>query len=285
MKIIECPRDAMQGISPFIPTELKVRYLNTLLRVGFDTLDFGSFVSPRHIPQMKDTAEVFKGLETSNTHTHLLAIVPNLKGAERCAEFPQIRYMGFPLSISETFQQRNTNRSISEALKSIEAIQKLCQRTSQQLVVYLSMAFGNPYGEEYTPNVLGDFIQKMQGLEVPIIQLSDTIGVAEPDLIERVFRYCIRRFPEMEIGAHFHSNPRTALEKVQAAYAAGCRRFDGALKGYGGCPMAKDELTGNIATELMVGFFREQKDLPHMDWDAFEEALQISNEVFAQARV
>lgn len=280
MKIIECPRDAMQGLADFVPTEVKIEYINSLLKVGFDTIDFGSFVSPKAIPQMRDSAKVLEGLDLSTTSSKLLAIIANMRGAVDAAGFEAIQYLGFPLSISETFQQRNTNKSIIEALNELEQIQNLCKKTNKTLVVYLSMGFGNPYNEVFNEEIVTNFTSIMSTMGVKIVSLSDTIGIAEPDLIEKVFKTVISEFPGMEIGAHFHSTPGTAIDKVEAAYQAGCRRFDGALKGYGGCPMAKDELTGNIATEAMLSYFEaEQVDL-NMDKNALNNALVTSLGVF-----
>jgi len=280
MKIIECPRDAMQGLHDFVPTEVKIKYINSLLKVGFDTIDFGSFVSPKAIPQMRDTAKVLEGLNLSTTNSKLLAIIANMRGAVDAAGFEAIQYLGFPLSISETFQQRNTNRSIIEALNELEQIQNLCKKTNKTLVVYLSMGFGNPYNEPFSEEIVTNFTSIMSTMGVKIVSLSDTIGVAQPDVIQKIFKTVISEFPDMEIGAHFHSTPGTAIDKVEAAYHAGCRRFDGALKGFGGCPMAKDELTGNIATEAMVFHFEAEQVELNLDKNALNDALVTSLEVF-----
>ncbi|MFN7748324.1 MAG: hydroxymethylglutaryl-CoA lyase [Cyclobacteriaceae bacterium] len=258
MKLIECPRDAMQGLERFIPTEVKVSYLNQLLKVGFDTLDFGSFVSPKAIPQMRDTVEVVKRLDLSGTSTKLLAIVANTRGAREAVMFDEITYLGFPLSISETFQQRNTNKSISEALNSVAEIQELCQQRGKVLVTYISMGFGNPYGDPYDEEIVITFSGILQTLGVSIISLADTIGVSRPDQIKKLFSQATAAFPAIEFGAHLHSAPATALEKIEAVYNSGCQRFDGALKGFGGCPMAEDELVGNLATEAVVSFLKAQ---------------------------
>ena len=258
MKLIECPRDAMQGLERFIPTEVKVSYLNQLLTVGFDTLDFGSFVSPKAIPQMRDTVEVVKRLDLSGTSTKLLAIVANTRGAQEAVMFDEITYLGFPLSISETFQQRNTNKSISEALNSVAEIQELCQQRGKVLVTYISMGFGNPYGDPYDEEIVITFSGILQTLGVSIISLADTIGVSRPDQIKKLFSQATAAFPAIEFGAHLHSAPATALEKIEAVYNSGCQRFDGALKGFGGCPMAEDELVGNLATEAVVSFLKAQ---------------------------
>ncbi|MDX5347359.1 MAG: hydroxymethylglutaryl-CoA lyase, partial [Hymenobacteraceae bacterium] len=249
IKIIECPRDDMQGLKEFIPTQTKIDYLNKLLKVGFDTLDFGSFVSPKAIPQLRDTAEVLANLELENTKTKLLAIIANVRGAEDAVQHEQIKYLGFPLSVSEEFQKRNTNKTIDEALEQVAQIQELCVKHGKEQVTYISMGFGNPYGEAWNTEVVGEFVQKLAKLQVPIISLSDTIGVSNPENIDYLFSNLIPAFPDIEFGAHLHTNSRTWEEKIDAAYKAGCRRFDGALRGYGGCPMAKDELVGNMATE------------------------------------
>lgn len=279
VKIIECPRDAMQGIKPFIPTETKVAYINQLLKVGFDTIDFGSFVSPKAIPQMKDTAEVLSKLDLSASKSQLLAIVANTRGAEEACKYREISYLGFPLSISETFQQRNTNKSIAASFEQLKEMQALCLRNNKTLVVYLSMGFGNPYGDPYDTEVLSSFCEKLQGMEVKIVALSDTIGSADIALIDTVFRNVIPAFPSIEIGAHLHTLPAEAEVKAQAAYAAGCRRFDGALKGFGGCPMAKDDLTGNMPTEIMLETLRHKEQI-NFSSTALYKALEMSTEVF-----
>lgn len=279
IKIIDCPRDAMQGIHEFIPTQTKVNYLNLLLKVGFDTLDFGSFVSPKAIPQLRDTAEVLTHLELDHTTTKLLAIIANVRGAQDACHFDQIQYLGFPLSVSEEFQQRNTNTSIAQALENVKAIQELCEKYQKEQVVYLSMGFGNPYGEEWSPEIVGDLAQQLHDIGVRIIQPSDTIGVSHPDNIKPLFSTLISSFPDVEFGAHLHSNPATWEEKIKAAYDAGCRRFDGALKGYGGCPMAKDDLVGNIATENILYLLEKQQPL-NIDKDALHSALIYAQEVF-----
>lgn len=281
VKIIECPRDAMQGIKTFIPTELKAEYLNLLLQVGFDTLDFGSFVSPKAIPQMHDTALVLEKLDLSRTSTKLLAIIANLKGAEQACQFQQISYLGFPLSVSQEFQQRNTNKSIEESLENVAQIQELCQKYQKKQVVYLSMAFGNPYDEPYSPEIVEMWAEKLKSLGVEILALSDTIGVANPESIETLFSHLSTKMPQIEWGVHLHSNPRSAVEKVQAAYKAGCRRFDGALRGFGGCPMAKDELTGNLATETMLSVLEQLKAPIQYSQEALQSSLELSQQVFA----
>jgi len=269
----------MQGL-PFIPTSTKIDYLNQLLKVGFDTIDFGSFVSPKAIPQMRDTAEVLEGLHLSDTSSKLLAIVANIRGASDACDFDEITYLGYPLSLSETFQQRNTNRSIERALDDLAEIQELCEAHEKTLVVYLSMGFGNPYGDPYELDYVGEYIEKLDAFEVQVISLADTIGVSEPGIISRLFEYLIPKFPHIQLGAHLHTQPDTAWEKIEAAYASGCRRIDGALKGYGGCPMAKDDLTGNMATEVIVRYLEHEKVDHGLNIEAFEAALERSAGVF-----
>jgi hydroxymethylglutaryl-CoA lyase len=280
MKLIECPRDAMQGMTEFIPTAKKIEYLNQLLKVGFDTLDFGSFVSPKAIPQLRDTAEVLDNLDLSNSKSKLLAIVANQRGAEEACKFSQISYPGFPLSISETFQQRNTNKSISEALNLVNDIQELCVRYSKKQVVYISMGFGNPYGDPYDLSVVEQFADILSALQIEIISLADTIGVSNPEQIRYLLHSLTKKFSKIEFGVHLHSTPFTSIEKIEAAYAAGCQRFDSAIKGFGGCPMAKDELVGNIATETILSFLDSKNVAPILDRDAFNQALQIADTIF-----
>lgn len=280
MKIIECPRDAMQGITEFIPTETKVSYLNNLLKVGFDSLDFGSFVSPKAIPQMRDTEEVLAQLDLSQTKTKLLAIVANYRGSEQAASHKEIQYLGFPLSLSETFQQRNTNKSIAEALEDVARMQELCEKTGKELVTYISMGFGNPYNEPWNTETVGEFVQKLDGLGVKIISLSDTIGVSNPENIAYLFANLIPAFKHIEFGAHLHTNPHSWREKVAAAHESGCQRFDGAMKGFGGCPMAKDELVGNMATENLVAYFTEKNVPLNLNESAFSAALAQAGSVF-----
>ena len=281
MKLVECPRDAMQGLHGFIDTGVKAAYINKLLRVGFDTIDFGSFVSPKAVPQMRDTAEVLAKLDLTGTKTRLLAIIANLRGAEQAVSYDEITYLGFPLSLSETFQQRNTNKSILQALEEVALIQNLCVKHNKQLVVYLSMGFGNPYGDTYNPEIAGEMTEKLNALGIRIIAPSDTIGSATPETIQALFTTLLQEFPDIEFGAHLHSTPDTVNEKLQAAYNAGCRRFDGAIKGFGGCPMAADELTGNIATEKMIDFFERQHIDLHLDKAIFGEAYQYASQVFS----
>ena len=278
LKLIECPRDAMQGWANFIPTEKKIEYLNQLLKVGFDTLDFGSFVSPKAIPQMADTAQVYDALEESDTK--LLAIVANLRGAETAVNFPRIKYLGFPFSISETFQQRNTNSSIAEAFKTVEAIQNLCQKSDKQLVVYFSMGFGNPYGDFFSTEIVSDWAEKMSNLGVKIIALSDTVGVADSQTITELYTSLIPAYPQIEFGAHFHATNENWQMKIQSAFGAGCCRFDGAIGGYGGCPMAEDELVGNINTHNMIQYFDNQGVNLKLDKNEFIKSVEISRNIF-----
>ncbi|WP_421762957.1 hydroxymethylglutaryl-CoA lyase [Ekhidna sp.] len=280
MKIIECPRDAMQGLHDFIPTETKVNYINQLLKVGFDTIDFGSFVSPKAIPQMRDTAEVLAGLNLSETTSKLLAIVANIRGANDACQFDEINYLGYPLSLSETFQQRNTNRSVNDAFNDLAEMQELCEDHEKVLVVYLSMGFGNPYGDPYEMDYVGEFVDRLDKMEVQVISLADTIGVSAPENISTLFETLIPKFPHIEFGAHLHSTPTTISEKVAAAYESGCRRMDGALKGYGGCPMAKDDLTGNMATEKMLAYFNAANVETGLDMTEFKAAMNMTPSIF-----
>lgn len=280
MKIIECPRDAMQGLHEFIPTDQKTAYINQLLKVGFDTIDFGSFVSPKAIPQMRDTSEVLAGLDLSATRSKLLAIVANIRGAKDACQFDEINYLGYPLSLSETFQQRNTKRSINDAFNDLSEIQELVEDHEKILVVYLSMGFGNPYGDPYEIDYVGEFVDRLDNMEVQIISLSDTIGVSSPENISLLFQTLIPKFPHIELGAHLHATPHTVKEKVAAAYEGGCRRMDGAIKGFGGCPMAKDDLTGNMATEVMLSWFDDNQIDTALDMKAFEEAMNMAASVF-----
>lgn len=280
MKLIECPRDAMQGLAHFVPTDRKIRYLNALLRVGFDTLDFGSFVSPKAIPQMRDTAEVLAGLDLSQTQTKLLAIVANGRGVGQAVRFPEVQCVGFPLSVSETFQQRNTNKAIAQAMAEVGEIQNRCVRTGKTLVVYLSMGFGNPYGDPYSPEVVGEFTERLVQMGVGVIAPSDTVGSSTPEAIESLFRHLIRTFPGVEFGAHLHARPGEAPGKVRAALRAGVRRIDGALRGFGGCPLAADDLTGNLPTEEIIQTLTDEGVAVTVNQDAFGEAMTLSAEVF-----
>ncbi|MAC96782.1 MAG: hydroxymethylglutaryl-CoA lyase [Flavobacteriales bacterium] len=280
LKIIECPRDAMQGIKEFIPTEVKIDYLNQLLKVGFHTLDFGSFVSPKAIPQLKDTAEVLAGLDLEQSNTKLLAIIANERGAKDAVQHEEIAYLGYPFSISETFQQRNTNASIEESLDRVARIQNLTLKNNKDLVIYISMGFGNPYGDPYHEDIVADWLRKLKAMDIRIFALSDTIGVSEPGIINRLFSTLIPEYPDLEIGAHLHTTPDSWKEKVEAAYDSGCRRFDGAIAGYGGCPMAADDLTGNMPTEKMIGYFNEVLQKEVVDMDALDQAIQEAGRVF-----
>src|SRR5436189_440727 len=262
LKLIECPRDAMQGWKHFIPTEKKIQYINSLLKVGFDTIDFGSFVSPKAIPQMADTSEVVRSLELGVGSTKLLAIVANYRGAEEASVFDQINYLGFPFSVSETFQQRNTNSSIAESLDRVEEIQNLCIKTGKKLVIYISMGFGNPYGDRYSEEIVFEWVNKLVAMDIGIISLADTVGAATSEQVYDMTKYLVDSLPGTEIGVHLHSRPDNWKEKLEAAVKAGCKRFDGALKGIGGCPMANDELVGNMNSELMINYF-EKNNLLH----------------------
>lgn len=281
IKLIECPRDAMQGLHDFIPTEVKANYINQLLKVGFDTIDFGSFVSPKAIPQMRDTAEVLSKLNLNENTAHLLSIVANGRGAEDACSFDEIAYLGFPFSISETFQIRNTNSSIEESFTRVESIQKMCLQSNKQLVVYLSMAFGNPYGDPWDTEIAAYWGKRLHNdLGINILALGDTIGVSNRENITNMFHGLIKELPNVEIGAHLHSTPKGVLEKVSAAYEAGCRRFDGAIKGFGGCPMAKDDLTGNMPTEGMMEYFINNSIQTNVDQTEFATSIEMAVEVF-----
>ena len=280
MKIVECSRDAMQGLSEFIPTQKKADYLNMLLQVGFDTLDFGSFVSPKAIPQLRDTAEVLNRIQLDNTDTKLLAIVANQRGANDACQFDEIQYLGYPFSVSETFQQRNTNNSIEASLSLVEEIQNMCIKCNKELVVYLSMAFGNPYGELWNEEIVVKWVKKLARIGVKTLALSDTIGVSNTDNISSLFSTLIPAFPEVEWGAHLHTIPATWREKVEAAYSSGCTRFDSAIKGLGGCPMAKDNLVGNIPTEKLLSFVQEKKLNTSINPLAFESAYNKALDIF-----
>ena len=281
IKLIECPRDAMQGWKKFIPTEKKIEYINSLLKVGFDTIDFGSFVSPKAIPQMADTSELVRSLELGVGSTKLLAIVPNMRGAEDASVFDEITYLGFPFSVSETFQQRNTNSSIEQSLERVEEIQNLCIKTGKQLVVYMSMGFGNPYGDRYSEEIVFEWVNQLVALDIGIISLADTVGVATAEQVYDMTEYLVDSLPGIEIGVHLHSTPDNWEEKLEAAVRAGCKRFDGALKGIGGCPMADDELVGNMNSELMIDYFEKNNLLAGLNKEALEESLRIAGEIFA----
>ncbi len=280
-KIIECPRDAMQGIPSWIPTELKIQYLQTLLKANFDTLDCVSFVSPKAIPQMKDASEVIENLDLSQTSTKLLAIIANLKGAEQAAQYAsKITYQGFPFSISEQFQLRNTHKTIQESFVQLQEILNIVENAGQILVVYLSMAFGNPYGEDWNLEILKNWVDKMAHLGIKILALSDTIGTANPDDIHSIFSELIPLYPQIEFGAHFHAVPEDWYSKIDSAYKAGCRRFDGAWKGYGGCPMAKNELTGNIATENILQYLIDHENYPILNQELLNSIYQLNQKIF-----
>ncbi len=280
MKLIECPRDAMQGLPNFVPTEVKINYLNNLLQVGFDTLDFGSFVSPKAIPQMRDTAEVVSKLDMSATKTKLLAIIANLRGAEEAAHFDEISYLGFPLSVSETFQLKNTNKTIEAAFGEVGEIQNVCVKSNKQLVVYLSMGFGNPYGEAYSPEIVEQFAERLVKMGIHIIAPSDTIGSSTTDAIKTLFGHLIKRFPEVEFGAHLHAKSSHVPKKVKAAFKAGVKRMDCAVRGFGGCPLAENELVGNMATELVVGELRQLGAKIQIDEIKLAQAMLASQYVF-----
>lgn len=279
-KIIECPRDAMQGMKEFIPTELKAKYINQLLKVGYDTIDFGSFVSPKAIPQMSDTKEVLSKLDLEDTKTKLLAIIANERGAKDAAQFEQIDYLGYPFSISETFQKRNTNAGIAESFDRVKAIQDICVKTDKEFVVYISMAFGNPYGDPWGKDEAGEWIVKLSELDINIFALADTVGTAKHHDIHYLFSYLQQDFPENEFGAHFHTHPNNWMEKVDTAYKAGCRRFDTAIKGFGGCPMAEDDLVGNLATENLLEYFKKNDLEIPLNQDHFSKAFDIASEIF-----
>lgn len=280
LKIIECPRDAMQGLHQFVPTELKAGYINRLLKVGFHTIDFGSFVSAKAIPQMRDTATVLSKLDLSATSSKLLAIVANKRGAMDALQFEEIAYLGFPFSVSETFQLRNTNATIEESLSRVAEIQDLCVASKRKLVVYLSMGFGNPYGDPWNVEIVQHWVDKMADMDIKILALSDTIGVSNPENITYLFSNLIPPYPDVEFGAHLHTQPHNWREKIEAAWMSGCRRFDSAMKGYGGCPMAKDELTGNMPTENLVRYFEEKSIGTGLDKTAFLDAMAFVPEVF-----
>jgi len=280
IKIIECPRDAMQGWSNWITTEKKIEYLNQLLKVGFNTLDFGSFVSPKAIPQMADTSLVYDALDLDNIETKLLAIIANLRGAELAISFEKIKYLGFPFSISETFQRRNTNNSITEAFKTVETIQNICQKSNKQLVIYFSMGFGNPYGDPFDVEIVADWAAKMNSLGIKIISLSDTVGVADNQTITQLFSGLIYQYPSIEFGAHFHATNNNWEKKITSAFEAGCLRFDGAIGGFGGCPMADDKLVGNINTQNMIQFFENQGVSLNLNKNEFDKSVEICGNIF-----
>lgn len=281
IKLIECPRDAMQGIKTFIPTDKKIQYIQSILRCGFDTIDFGSFVSPKAIPQMADTAEVLAGLDLSATQSKLLAIIANTRGAQDAAEHPEIKYLGYPFSISENFQMRNTHKTIAQSVETLKEILEIAQNKDKEVVAYLSMGFGNPYGDPWNVEIVGEWTEKLSSMGVKILSLSDTIGSSTPEVIHHIFSNLIPKYPEIEFGAHLHTTPSTWHEKVDAAYKGGCRRFDGAIQGFGGCPMAKDELTGNMPTEKMVSYFTAKKADTNIKMTSFESAYNEASKIFS----
>ncbi|MEM9983501.1 MAG: hydroxymethylglutaryl-CoA lyase [Bacteroidota bacterium] len=280
IQITECPRDAMQGLADFIPTKTKIQYLNALLRVGFDTLDFGSYVSPKAVPQMADTAEVLAGLDLSGTSTKLLAIVANRRGAETAAAQAAIHYLGYPFSVSETFQQRNTHKSMAESLDLVKEMLELCADAGKELMVYLSMAFGNPYGDPWSPALVAQWAEKLVAVGVKHLALADTVGTADGESIQELFTQLLPRFPKVQLGAHLHAKPTERLDKIATAYEAGCRRFDVAMRGFGGCPFADDELTGNVSTESLLEFCDSHRVALSIDRPAFMEAGQLALQVF-----
>jgi hydroxymethylglutaryl-CoA lyase len=281
IKIIECPRDALQGIKAFIPTERKVAYLQSLLRVGFDTIDFGSFVSPKTIPQMQDTGEVLARLDLSQTRSKLLTIIANTQGAEKASVYPEIQYLGFPFSISENFQMRNTHKTIAESLVTLQEILEIADASNKEVVAYLSMGFGNPYGDPWNIEIVGEWTEKLSNMGVKILSLSDTIGSSTPKVIQYLFSNLIPKYAKIEFGAHLHSTPDKWFEKVDAAYNAGCRRFDGAIQGFGGCPMATDTLTGNMPTEKLVSYFTSKKENTNINSLSFESSYNEASKLFA----
>lgn len=284
LKIIECPRDAMQGVKDFIATDTKATYINKILKVGFDTVDFGSFVSPKAIPQMADTADLVKRLDLSNTSSKLLSIIANRRGAEESANFDEITYLGYPFSVSETFQMRNTNATVDESLLRVEEIQKICVAKNKKLVVYLSMGFGNPYGDQWSGELVANWCDRLYNeLDVKIMAISDTIGVSNDENIRELFTTLIPALPNVEFGAHLHTTPETYAEKIKATIESGCTRFDGAIKGFGGCPMAADKLTGNMPTEKMLQWFEDNAYPTQLNLNAFNEAMEYSNQVFMHA--
>jgi hydroxymethylglutaryl-CoA lyase len=280
IKIIECPRDAMQGWKNFIPTSKKIEYINSLLEIGFDTIDFGSFVSPKAIPQMADTKEVIKGIKVQGTSSKLLGIVANVRGAEEAVAYNEITYLGFPFSVSETFQQRNTNSSIAESLTRVQEIQNICIKNGKKLVIYISMGFGNPYRDIYSEEIVFNWVNKMVELGITTISLADTVGIATPEQVYSMTKYLVEKLPHVEIGVHLHSRPDNWREKIDAAINAGCRRFDGALKGFGGCPMANDDLVGNMRTEWMIDYFEKKNLSGDLNKVALARSLQLATEIF-----
>jgi hydroxymethylglutaryl-CoA lyase len=282
IKIIECPRDAMQGIKTFIPTSRKVAYIQSLLRVGFDTIDFGSFVSPKAIPQMQDTAQVLAQLDLSQTQSKLLAIIANTQGATMASAHKEIQYLGFPFSISENFQMRNTHKTIAESLITLQEILEIAYKSNKQVVAYLSMGFGNPYGDPWNVDIVAEWTQKLVNIGVKIVSLSDTVGSSTPEVISYLFSNLIPKYPNIEFGAHLHTTPNKWFEKINAAYKAGCRRYDGAIQGFGGCPMATDNLTGNMPTEKLLSYFTTQKENTNTSPMSFESTYNEASKLFQE---
>jgi hydroxymethylglutaryl-CoA lyase len=280
IKIIECPRDAMQGIKAFIPTARKVTYIQSLLRVGFDTIDFGSFVSPKSIPQMQDTTEVLASLDLSQTQSKLLSIIANTQGAIEASQHQAIQYLGFPFSISENFQMRNTHKTIAESVVTLQEILEIADKSNKEVVAYLSMGFGNPYGDPWNVEIVGEWTEKLSNMGVKILSLSDTVGSSTPEVIRYLFTHLIQKYPKIEFGAHLHTTPDKWFEKMEAAYHSGCRRFDGAIQGFGGCPMANDVLTGNMPTEKLVSYFMSKKENTNISAMSFESAYNEASKIF-----
>jgi hydroxymethylglutaryl-CoA lyase len=280
VKIIECPRDAMQGVRDWIPTKEKAQFIQSLLDCGFDTIDFGSFVSPKAIPQMKDTSELLSLLDVSNTESQLLAIVANIRGAQDAVMHNEIDYLGYPFSISENFQMRNTHKTIAQSIETLQEILNLADSKNKKVVAYLSMGFGNPYGDPWNVDIVGEWTEKLSNMGVKILSLSDTVGSSTPDIITYLFSELIKKYPSIEFGAHLHTTTTKWKEKVSAAYLAGCRRFDGAIQGYGGCPMAKDDLTGNMPTEKMLSYFSAEKVITNINLMSFENAYKKASKIF-----
>ena len=282
VKIIECPRDAMQGIKDFIPTEKKVQYLQALLRCGFDTIDFGSFVSPKAIPQMVDTAEVLSKLDLSSTKSKLLAIVANTRGAQDASNHTEIQYLGYPFSISENFQMRNTHKTIQQSVETLQEILNIADASNKEVVTYISMGFGNPYGDPWNVEIVGEWTEKLSAMGAKILSLSDTVGTSDPETIDYLFSNLIPKYPDIEFGAHLHTTPTTWHEKIHAAYQAGCVRFDGAIQGFGGCPMAKDDLTGNMPTEKVLSYMTQVKAETNVKMMSFESSYNEATKIFTK---
>nr|WP_315143028.1 hydroxymethylglutaryl-CoA lyase [uncultured Flavobacterium sp.] len=282
IKIIECPRDAMQGIKTFIPTARKVSYIQALLRVGFDSIDFGSFVSPKAIPQMQDTAAVLEQLDLSKTESKLLAIIANVQGAKDAAAHQPIQYLGFPFSISENFQMRNTHKTIAESLVTLQEIREIADQQNKEVIAYLSMGFGNPYGDPWNEEIVSEWTERLAQMGVKILSLSDTVGSSTPEVITHLFSNLIPKYPAIEFGAHLHTTPDKWFEKIDAAYNAGCRRFDGAIQGFGGCPMATDRLTGNMPTEKLLSYFTAKKENTNLSAMSFESAYNEASKLFGE---